>query len=53
MMDKILECKNAAATHGDFVSCLSHLTNEWKADGLISGTDKGTITSCGGTANWP
>lgn len=53
MMDLILECKENASNHGEFVSCLSALTNEWKAAGLISGSDKGSITSCGGNANWP
>lgn len=53
MMDKILDCKNDAANHGAFVSCLSKLTNEWKKDGLISGANKGSISSCGAGSNWP
>ena len=32
--------------HGQFVSEVTHLANDWKKDGLISGRDKGKITSC-------
>jgi hypothetical protein len=28
------------------VSCVSHLTNDWKAAGLISGEEKGAIQRC-------
>jgi hypothetical protein len=44
--DLIGVCAADATNHGEFVSCVSHLTNEWKKDGLISGKDKGKIGSC-------
>ncbi|PKA84545.1 pre-peptidase [Ulvibacter sp. MAR_2010_11] len=53
MNDLIGDCAAAAANHGDFVSCVAHLTNEWKAAGLISGRDKGRIQSCAGQSNIP
>lgn len=53
MMDKILDCKNTAANHGAFVSCLNQLANGWKTAGLISGAQKGAITACGAQSNWP
>ena len=35
-----------AKNHGAFVSKVSNLANEWKKAGLISGKEKGKITSC-------
>jgi len=34
------------ANHGAYVGAVSAYANEWKKDGLISGRDKGKITSC-------
>lgn len=31
--------------HGDYVSAVAALTNQWVADGLITGRDKGAIQS--------
>jgi hypothetical protein len=42
----ISECATAAKNHGQFVSCVTHLTNELKKDGVISDTEKGAIQSC-------
>lgn len=53
MMGLIMECAEAAENHGEFVSCVSHLTNEWKKDGLITGYEKELIMSCVGEANIP
>ena len=53
MMDLINDCRDNATNHGGFVSCLSALTNGWKAEGLITGAQKGSISSCGANANWP
>lgn len=53
MNDLIGDCAAAAANHGDFVSCVAHLTNEWKNAGLISGRDKGKIQSCAARADIP
>ena len=34
-----------AKNHGDFVNQVTQLANDWKKDGLISGKEKGEITS--------
>jgi hypothetical protein len=44
--DLISKCADAAKNHGQFVSCVTHLTNELKEDGVISDTEKGAIQSC-------
>lgn len=53
MSDLISDCAAAAGNHGEFVSCLSDLSNAWKNAGLISGRDKGKIQSCGAQSNNP
>jgi hypothetical protein len=49
--DLIADCAAGASNHGQFVSCVSHLTNDLKKDGIISGRDKGKIVSCAARAN--
>lgn len=45
--DEIALCgPNNTANHGQFVSCVSHKTNVWKKQGLITGQQKGAIQSC-------
>jgi hypothetical protein len=47
--DLIAECAiDNPSNHGQFVKCVSHLTNEWKKQGLITGAQKGAIMSCTG-----
>ncbi len=46
MADRIAECASGAATHGAFVSCVAHVTDERKQDGLISGREQGRIQQC-------
>ncbi len=46
MADRIAECAQGVSTHGEFVSCVAQLTNDWKQDGLISGREKGRIQRC-------
>jgi prepilin-type processing-associated H-X9-DG protein len=53
MMDHIMACAAIASNHGDFVSCVSHLTNLWKREGLITGGQKEIIMSCAAGANIP
>lgn len=53
MMDKIKACADDAKNHGAFVSCLAHLTNQWKASGHITQDQKGVIQSCGAQSNLP
>ena len=43
----------AIANHGSFVSCVAHVTNELKADGIITGEEKGEIVSCTAQAEIP
>jgi len=45
MADLIAELAASSSSHGDFASAVAHLTNQWAADGLISGRDKGAIQS--------
>ncbi|HEX2268683.1 MAG TPA: PA domain-containing protein [Pyrinomonadaceae bacterium] len=46
-MSDLLSALKAAntANHGAYVSAVSHLINQWKSDGLISGANKGAIQS--------
>jgi len=53
MVDLITDCANEATNHGDFVSCVAHLTNEWKETGFISGKEKGKMQSCAGQSSIP
>jgi len=53
MMSLILECAENAGNHGEFVSCVAHLTNTWKKAGLITGAEKDAIMDCAGGADIP
>jgi hypothetical protein len=53
MNDLIADCADTATNHGDFVSCVAHLTNQWKADGLITGKQKGKIQKCAAQSSIP
>lgn len=53
MQSAIDACAASAGNHGDFVSCVAHLTNDWIAAGLITGKEKGAIQSCAAQANIP
>ena len=43
--DLIAQAKTDASNHGEYVSAVSALTNDWKSVGLISGKEKGKIVS--------
>jgi PA domain-containing protein len=45
MSDLIAQLAASARNHGDFVSGVAHLTNQWAQDGLITGQQKGAIQS--------
>jgi len=49
--DQINDCAVGAGNHGAFVSCVSNLTNSLKAQGVISGSQKGAIQSCAARAS--
>jgi len=51
--DLIGEAAAEAKNHGKFVSAVSKLANQWKKDGLISGKEKGKITSCAARSDIP
>jgi hypothetical protein len=51
--DLIAECADDAGNHGQFVSCVAHLTNDLKKDGFISGREKGAIQRCAAQADIP
>ena len=51
MSDLIAQCSGGEKDHGNFVSCVADLTNEWKSAGFISGAEKGAIQSCAAKSN--
>ena len=51
--DLIAECAAGASNHGQFVSCVAHLTNDLKAQGIITGRQKGVIQRCAARADIP
>jgi hypothetical protein len=44
--DEIVKCGADSRNHGQYVSCVSHLTNDLKHDGVLTGREKGAIQSC-------
>ena len=50
---KIAECAAAARNHGEFVSCVSHLTNDLVSEGCLTGKEKGKIQRCAAKADIP
>ncbi|HET7433924.1 MAG TPA: DUF642 domain-containing protein [Thermoanaerobaculia bacterium] len=46
MNDELASCANNTKNHGDYVSCVSALTNGWKKAGAITGQQKGAIEKC-------
>jgi hypothetical protein len=44
--DHVAECRADSRNHGQYVSCVSHLTNDLKHDGVLTGKEKGAIQSC-------
>lgn len=53
MADLLADCAANAVNHGQYVSCVAHLTNSWKKAGLITGKQKGAIQSCAAKADIP
>lgn len=51
--DLIAACAEGASNHGQFVSCVSHVTNDLKKAGTITGQQKNAIQSCAEQANIP
>jgi hypothetical protein len=44
--DQVNACAVGASDHGKFVSCVAHVTNALKKQGIITGAEKGAIQSC-------
>lgn len=42
------QCAAGAKNHGQFVSCMTGVTNAAKAQGLLSGAQQGAVMSCAG-----
>jgi hypothetical protein len=51
--DLIIQCADDVSNHGEFVSCVAHLTNTLKKSGTITGQQKGAIQGCAAQANIP
>jgi len=51
--DRIQQCGVAAQKHGQFVSCVAHLTSKLKMVGIITGQQKGAIQSCAAQSSIP
>lgn len=43
MMDEIARCAALSKTSGELVTCIRHVTDLWKKQGLISGSEKSRI----------
>jgi hypothetical protein len=53
MADQIAACAAGVTNHGQFVSCVAQLTNDWRRAGLINGQEKGRIQRCAARADIP
>lgn len=51
--DLIAPCAVGASNHGQFVSCVSHVSNDLKNARTITGQQKGAIQSCAAQADIP
>ena len=51
--DLINKCAVGASNHGNYVSCVAHVTNDLKKSGIITGAQKGAIQSCAAKASIP
>lgn len=46
-------CADDVKNHGQYVKCVTNLTNYLKKANVISGKEKGAIQSCGAQADIP
>jgi hypothetical protein len=51
MSDLLTQLKDPAVNHGDYASAVAHLVNQWVADGLISGAQRGAIQNAAAKNN--
>jgi len=50
---KIQDCINNSRNHGDFISCMAHLTNWLMKNGYITNKEKGILMNIAARANLP
>jgi hypothetical protein len=53
MADEIAKLASESSNHGQFVSAVAKLTNDWKKAGVITGSQKARIQSCAARAAIP
>lgn len=53
ILDEVYICGEQARNHGEFVSCMAHLTNDLRDQGVITGQEKGEIMRCAAQAPIP
>ena len=51
--DLVTDCADGASNHGQFVSCISQLTNDLKKNGTITGQQKSALQKCAAQADVP
>jgi hypothetical protein len=51
--DLVTECSEDVRNHGEFVSCIAHLTNDLRNAGIITGRQKGAIQRCAAQSDIP
>lgn len=49
----VSDCAEEATNHGQFVSCIAHVTNELKKNGTITGEQKSALQTCAAQADIP
>ena len=49
----LAECADGATRHGQFVSCIAHVTDDLKRAGIITAQQKGKLQRCASQANIP
>lgn len=53
LADQLASCATGVRNHGEYVSCIAHLTNALKQDGVLTGAQKGAIQRCAAQADIP
>jgi hypothetical protein len=53
LADLLATCADGAHNRGQYVRCVSHLTNDMKAAGELTGEEKDALQSCAGQADIP
>jgi hypothetical protein len=46
MMEALADCAAADPNHGQFVRCVTHLVNDWRREGLLTGKARARIVRC-------